>query len=89
MLVPGMNYRADDILGGSHTFQIIWKFDQIIWLVDGRIIWNITEYEKISYREAYVSMWLGIGEQWTGVPDITTMLPTRMVIDYVSVNQWK
>jgi beta-glucanase (GH16 family) len=79
-------YRADD---GFHTFKVIWEHDRIVWSVDGRQIWNITESWKILHKEMYLLMYGNIGNSWAGVPDMITKFPTWMVIDYVTVHQWK
>jgi beta-glucanase (GH16 family) len=82
-------YGADDTVGGFHIFKVIWESNQIIWLIDGRQIWNITESEKIPHQKAQLLMAGNVGTAWTGVPVKTTFFPTRMLIDYVTVHQWK
>jgi beta-glucanase (GH16 family) len=82
-------FGADDTLGNFHYFKIIWEPNEIIWLVDGHEKFRITDFDQIPHQKAYLNMQVNVGTVWTGAPDITTPRETRMLIDYVTVHQWK
>jgi beta-glucanase (GH16 family) len=75
-----------------HVFSLIWKQDQIQWLVDGNVYGtaNKADFGSNNYpfnEQFYFILNLAIGGQWPGNPDTTTYFPQWMIVDYVRVYQ--
>ncbi len=75
-----------------HVFSLIWKQDQIQWLVDGNVYGtaNKADFGSNNYpfnEQFYFIVNLAIGGQWPGNPDATTTFPQWMIVDYVRVYQ--
>ena len=76
-----------------HVYSIIWKEDQIEWLVDGVSYLTLTpadiEDGIWSYNDDpfFFILNVAVGGNWPGSPDETTVFPQRMLIDYVRVYQ--
>ena len=83
--------------GGSfsdefHVFSLIWKQDQIQWLIDGNVYAtaNKADFGTNNYpfnEQFYFIMNVAVGGQWPGNPDATTIFPQWMIVDYVRVYQ--
>lgn len=75
-----------------HVFSLIWKQDQIQWLVDGNVIGtaNKADFGTNNYpfnEQFYFIINLAVGGQWPGNPDAGTTFPQWMIVDYVRVYQ--
>ena len=75
-----------------HVFSLIWKQDQIQWLVDGNVYATATktDFGSNNYpfnEHFYFIINLAVGGQWPGNPDATTVFPQWMMVDYVRVYQ--
>ena len=75
-----------------HVFSIIWKQDQIQWLVNGTVYGtaNKADFGSNNYpfnEQFYFIINLAVGGQWPGNPDATTTFPQWMIVDYVRVYQ--
>jgi len=75
-----------------HVFSLIWKQDQIQWLVDGNVYGtaNKSDFGSNNYpfnENFYFIFNVAVGGQWPGNPDATTTFPQQMIVDYVRVYQ--
>jgi beta-glucanase (GH16 family) len=75
-----------------HVFSLIWKQDQIQWLVDGNVIGtaNKADFGTNTYpfnEQFYFIINLAVGGQWPGNPDAGTTFPQWMIVDYIRVYQ--
>jgi beta-glucanase (GH16 family) len=73
-----------------HIYAIEWEQSEIRWYVDGvqYVAANITinNTEEFS-RPMFLLLNLAVGGTFPGNPDATTVLPQRMLVDYVRVYQ--
>src|SRR5205085_4216561 len=63
-----------------HVFSLIWKQDQIQWLVDGNVYGtaNKADFGANNYpfnEQFYFIFNVAVGGQWPGSPDASTYLP--------------
>ena len=75
-----------------HVFSLVWKQDQIQWLVDGNVYATASKLDVGSNNypfneQFYFIINLAVGGQWPGNPDATTTFPQWMIVDYVRVYQ--
>ncbi|MCW3110548.1 MAG: glycoside hydrolase family 16 protein [Segetibacter sp.] len=75
-----------------HVFSLIWKQDEIQWLVDGNVYGTAIKADlganNYPFNEQFFFILnLAIGGQWPGNPDATTVFPQWMIVDYVRVYQ--
>lgn len=73
-----------------HVYSIVWNDTKIIWYFDDiqyHVI-DITPAELSEFKAEFFFIFnVAIGGEWAGNPDATTILPQRMVVDYVRVFQ--
>jgi len=75
-----------------HVFTIIWKQDQIQWLVDDQLYFTGTKADvgaanyPFNAPEFFIFN-VAVGGNWPGPPDANTVFPQRMFVDYVRVFQ--
>lgn len=75
-----------------HVFSIIWKQDQITWLVDDQPYLTTTKADvgAANYpfnAPQFLIFNVAVGGNWPGSPDANTQFPQRMFVDYVRVFQ--
>jgi beta-glucanase (GH16 family) len=75
-----------------HVFSLIWKQDQIQWLIDGNVYGtaNKADFGANNYpfnEQFYFIFNVAVGGQWPGNPDASTYFPQWMIVDYVRVYQ--
>ncbi|MWC31042.1 carbohydrate binding domain-containing protein [Paenibacillus sp. MMS18-CY102] len=96
--LPGsMDFSQD-----FHTFSIEWEPGEIRWYVDG--IFYQRQNDWYSKREGetlpitwpapfdqdfYMQLNLAVGGEWPQFPDKTTIIPSKMFVDYVRVYKLK
>jgi hypothetical protein len=73
-----------------HVFSIIWNETSIKWLVDdvqySQI--NITPAELSEFHENFFLIFnVAVGGNWPGSPDVSTIFPQSLYVDYVRVFQ--
>jgi hypothetical protein len=73
-----------------HVFSIIWNETSIKWLVDdvqySQI--NITPAELSEFHENFFLIFnVAVGGNWPGSPDVSTVFPQSLYVDYVRVFQ--
>lgn len=75
-----------------HVFSLIWKKDQMQWLIDDQLYCtvNATDVGATNYpfnAEQFFIFNVAVGGNWPGSPDSSTAFPQRMFVDYVRVFQ--
>jgi beta-glucanase (GH16 family) len=75
-----------------HVFSLIWKQDQIQWLVDGNVYGTANKADlgtnNYPFNEQFYFIFnVAVGGQWPGSPDASTYFPQWMIVDYVRVYQ--
>jgi beta-glucanase (GH16 family) len=71
-----------------HTFAVEWRTDEVRWLVDDRVyavehIGRAGRPGNVFGREFHLLLNVAVGGTWPGSPDSTTVLPQRLVVDWV------
>lgn len=85
--LPGAGAYADDF----HVFAVEWTTNQIKWFMDGLQYFSITPARLpggtnwVFTQPQFLLMNVAVGGNWPGYPDGTTVLPQRMLVDYVRV----
>lgn len=78
---------ADDF----HVFAIEWEPGQIRWYVDDNLFSTRGPQDVggawVFEHPFFLILNLAVGGHWPGYPDETTVLPQRMLVDYVRVFQ--
>jgi beta-glucanase (GH16 family) len=78
---------------GFHTFTLIKRKTEIIWLLDGKTYHRVTPKDLPSGSEwvfdqpFYLLLNLAVGGNWPGPPNASTVFPGAMKVDYVRI--WK
>ncbi len=73
-----------------HVFSIEWDDQRIRWLLDGQQYHtiDITPGELSEFHNDFFFIFnVAVGGNWPGFPDSSTVLPQRMIVDYVRVFQ--
>ncbi|MBN2048318.1 MAG: family 16 glycosylhydrolase [Anaerolineaceae bacterium] len=90
----GAGYEMDaNFEDDFHTFAIEWIPDQIQWFVDGHCYHTIRAVDLPGGvrwpfdHEFYLLLNVAVGGSWPDYPDETTVLPQKMLVDYVRVYQ--
>ena len=82
--LAGAKY-ADDF----HLFAVEWEPGEIRWYRDGIHYHTarpaLVKGEWVFEHPFFMLLNLAVGGQWPGNPDLTTVLPQRMLVDYVRV----
>ena len=83
-----------DFAAGFHTFAMEWNAEGMTFFVDGNAFQTLTKAAVEATRGPWVydhPFFLilnnAVGGDWPGPPDGSTVLPQRMLIDYVRVYQ--
>ncbi len=80
---PGFLSGTSDFTGAYHVFAIEWNPLQILWYVDGSLVFFSTQ--GVPATPMYVIADLAVGGTWPGSPDGTTVFPGEFDIDYIRV----
>ncbi|HET6860191.1 MAG TPA: family 16 glycosylhydrolase [Streptomyces sp.] len=85
--LPGGRAFADDF----HTFAVDWSPNAITWSVDGTVFQRRTPADLggrqwVFDKPFFLILNLAVGGYWPGDPDGSTVLPQRLVVDYVRVS---
>ena len=79
------------IADAFHVFAIECEPDHVTWLLDGRPYFAVTpatlpkNARWVFNEPKFLLLNLAIGGDWPGNPDLTTVFPQRMIVDYVRV----
>ncbi len=72
-----------------HTYSVQWSPDLIEWQIDGHTTLGLTKNEAgeswVFDHPFFLLLNLAVGGDWPGDPDAETILPARMLVDYVRV----
>jgi beta-glucanase (GH16 family) len=85
--LPGGGAFADDF----HVYAVEWTPTQITWFVDDRQYFSVTPSNLpagakwVFDQPQFILLNVAVGGNWPGYPDGTTVLPQRMIVDYVRV----
>ncbi|REG88340.1 glycoside hydrolase family 16 protein [Algoriphagus antarcticus] len=73
-----------------HVFSIDWDSQKIVWLLDG-VEFHVIDIRPADLDEFHKPMFfifnVAVGGKWPGRPDVTTIFPQEMKVDYVRVFQ--
>lgn len=87
---PGYSLASGTFNDKFHVFTIIWDASVIKWYVDD-VLFNTIDTTPAALSEFHAKyfmiMNLAVGGNWPGNPDATTVLPQRLIVDYVRVFQ--
>lgn len=81
----------EDLSAGFHTWTVEARKDQITWWFDGRVIKTFTRSQLPTGavwsmdNPMHVILNVGVGGFFAEAPNASTVLPARMVVDYVRV----
>ncbi|MBB5869063.1 beta-glucanase (GH16 family) [Allocatelliglobosispora scoriae] len=85
---------AGDFASDFHVFRVDWDAMHIAFSVDGNQFYSIdkeqTELTKgpwVYDHPFFIILNNAVGGDWPGAPDATTVLPQKMLVDYVRVYQ--
>jgi beta-glucanase (GH16 family) len=88
------SYGGSQTLSGEtyadkyHVFGIEWDSTAIRWFVDG-VQYHVIDITPAELSELHGDFFfifnVAVGGNWPGSPDATTLLPQRMLVDYVRV----
>ena len=85
---------TDDFAAAFHTYGMDWDASHMTFSVDGKPFFTLTKVQVESTRGPwvydhpfFVILNNAVGGDFPGNPDATTVLPQRMLIDYVRVFQ--
>lgn len=75
-----------------HVFSLIWEEDKIQFLLDDAVFHEVTPASTgdlpYPFNESFFFLFnVAVGGDFTGAPDDSTILPQRMIVDYVRVFQ--
>ncbi len=85
--LPGGGAFADDF----HLYAVEWAPNEIKWFVDGSQYFAVTPSRLpagakwVFDQPQFILLNVAVGGNWPGNPDQTTVLPQRMLVDYVRV----
>ncbi len=77
---------ADDF----HIFSITWTPQSIIWYLDGYpyYVVPISSADRAAFQKKFfIILNLAVGGVWPGNPDLSTVFPQKLYVDYVRVYQ--
>lgn len=77
-----------------HVFGIEWDANEIRWYLDGKHFKTVKPSDVAPnawpfHQPFFVIMNLAVGGNWPGYPDATTVLPQRLIVDYVRLYKAK
>ncbi|MEC3992369.1 discoidin domain-containing protein [Actinacidiphila sp. DG2A-62] len=85
---------GSDFASDFHTYALDWDSSHMTFAVDGHAFFTVdranleqTKGPWVYDHPFYIILNNAIGGDWPGNPDATTVLPQKMLIDYVRVSQ--
>ncbi|PSL41504.1 glycosyl hydrolase family 16 [Planomicrobium soli] len=76
-----------DLTTDFHTYGIEWTPDEIVFFVDGIVTHTSTVY--VPQEDMYLFINTGVGGDWVGEPDNSTVFPAQMNVDWIRYYQNK
>jgi beta-glucanase (GH16 family) len=80
--VPG----GYSLAGGWHTLGLDWKPNRLVYWLDGKKVWDLTDNE-VPDEPMYLVMNLAVGGNYPGSPDSTTPFPATFLIDRIRIRE--
>ena len=71
-----------------HTYGVEWSATAIVWYLDGVERYRSSEHVPIAghgFTGMHVIANLAVGGSWPGAPDVSTVFPNQLEIDYIRV----
>jgi beta-glucanase (GH16 family) len=100
---PNNQYRGKDYVTADtafhrdfHTFALEWEEGKLRWYVDGELFQSLgaglwysssAPFPAPFNKRFHLLINLAVGGNWPGSPDLSTVFPQDLVIDYVRVYQ--
>ena len=85
---------GSDFANDFHTYAVDWDSSHMTFSVDGHAFFTAdkatveaTKGPWVYDHPFYIILNNAVGGDWPGAPDATTVLPQRMLVDYVRVSQ--
>jgi beta-glucanase (GH16 family) len=85
---------GSDFANAFHTYALDWDSTHMTFAVDGHSFFTVdranleqTKGPWVYDHPFYIILNNAVGGDWPGAPDATTVLPQKMLIDYVRVSQ--
>ncbi len=83
-----------DFMNAFHTYGVDWDATHMTFYVDGNAFFTLNKADVEATRGPwvydhpfYLILNNAVGGDWPGAPDATTVLPQKMLVDYVRVYQ--
>ena len=76
---------GDDLSKDFHIYSVEWDKDSIRWFIDGVICFS--SERGIPSKSFIIRFSLPVGPDWEGNPDLNSIFPCRMEIDWVRIYQ--
>ncbi len=75
-----------------HNYSVEWDRESVKWFLDGKKYWEVIIKDSINstsefHKPHYIILNLAIGGEWPKNPDLSTIFPDTMFVDYVRVYQ--
>ena len=89
----GGNYTmpSGDFSQGFHVFSIVWDSSKIEWYIDNQKYFTAPKSSMVGTypfdNPFFIILNVAVGGAWPGNPDVTTVFPQRMIVDYIRVYQ--
>ncbi|HSN66630.1 MAG TPA: family 16 glycosylhydrolase, partial [Fusibacter sp.] len=96
---PGINYKIDtgiDMSLDFHTYSIEWDEDEVEFYVDD-ILYHIVNKDEVAVENGpdewvydhphFLILNLAVGGSWPGAPNLETVFPSQLEVDYIRVYQ--
>ena len=89
----GGNYilPSGDFYEKFHVFTLLWTSDKMEWLIDDVKFFTANKSQvtgNYPFDKPFFFIFnVAVGGNWPGSPDATTVLPQRMIVDYIRVFQ--
>ena len=84
---------SDGILNDEfHIYAIEWVTEKIDWYLDDELFFtlDITPSSMSAFRaHHFIILNVAVGGNWPGNPDLSTVWPQEMVVDYVRVYEYE
>jgi beta-glucanase (GH16 family) len=81
---------AADLVNQYHIYDVEWDSTVINWYIDGTKYWSANIANSVNNTDAFhkpffILLNFAIGGDWPGNPDVSTIFPDTMYVDYIRV----
>lgn len=84
--------QSGTFAGDFHTFALEWEREEMRWYVDGTHYGTMNQWSSDNQpypapfdKRFHLLLNVAVGGNWPGNPDLTTVFPQQMEVDYVRV----